>query len=153
MGWEDPLKEEMQLTPVFLLEKVHRQRRLAGCSPWISKSLTQLNTHTHTHTHDLTQTSHHSGSQKSSNQGVIGALFLLEAAGEPFPGSRDSCFPWPEPPCLHRPSRRPSTFQHLPLTQTPDPTVMPPPLALLLLSLIKTPVTILDSPGYSGGSP
>ena len=40
---------------------------------------------------------YHSGSQKSSNQGVIGALFLLEAPGEPFPDSRDTCFPWPEP--------------------------------------------------------
>ena len=32
-GREDPLKEGMQPTPVFLLGESHRQRRLAGYGP------------------------------------------------------------------------------------------------------------------------
>ena len=31
--WEDPLEEEIQPTPVFLPEKAHGQRSLAGYSP------------------------------------------------------------------------------------------------------------------------
>ena len=34
LGWEDPLEKEMALTPVFLPEKFHGQRSLAGCSLW-----------------------------------------------------------------------------------------------------------------------
>ena len=34
LGQEDPLEKEMQPTPGFLPEKSHRQRSLAGCSPW-----------------------------------------------------------------------------------------------------------------------
>ena len=36
-GLEDPLKKEMQPTPVFLPEKSHGQRSLAGYSPEGSK--------------------------------------------------------------------------------------------------------------------
>ena len=34
LGQEDPLEEEMQTTPVFLLGKSHGQRSLVGYSPW-----------------------------------------------------------------------------------------------------------------------
>ena len=34
LGWEDPLEEGMQLTPVFLPGKSHEQRNLVGYSPW-----------------------------------------------------------------------------------------------------------------------
>ena len=34
LGQEDPLEKEMQSTPVFLPGKSHRQRSLAGYSPW-----------------------------------------------------------------------------------------------------------------------
>ena len=34
LGLEDPLKEGMQPTPVFLPGESHRQRSLAGYSPW-----------------------------------------------------------------------------------------------------------------------
>ena len=34
LGWEDPLEEEMQHTPVFLPGKFHGQRNLVGYSPW-----------------------------------------------------------------------------------------------------------------------
>ena len=34
LGQEDPLKEEMTTTPVFLHRKSHGQRSLAGHSPW-----------------------------------------------------------------------------------------------------------------------
>ena len=40
--------------PVFLSEKSHGQRSLAGYSPWGGKEsdmTERLNTHTHTHTH------------------------------------------------------------------------------------------------------
>ena len=33
MGWEDPLKKEMQPTPIFLPGESHGQRSLAGHSP------------------------------------------------------------------------------------------------------------------------
>ena len=33
LGWEDPLEEGMQLTPVFLPGKSHGQRSLVGYSP------------------------------------------------------------------------------------------------------------------------
>ena len=39
LGQEDPLKEEMQPTPVFLLGKSYGQRSLAGYSPWGHKEL------------------------------------------------------------------------------------------------------------------
>ena len=64
-GQEDPPEEEMAPTPVFLPEKSHGQRSLAGYSPWSHKEsdmTEQLNTHTcacaraqtHTHTHTHT---------------------------------------------------------------------------------------------------
>ena len=34
LSWEDPLEEDMQPTPVFLPGESHRQRSLAGYSPW-----------------------------------------------------------------------------------------------------------------------
>ena len=37
MGWEDPLEEEMETTPVFSPEKSHGQRSLAGYSPTCCK--------------------------------------------------------------------------------------------------------------------
>ena len=33
LGWEDPLGEEMAITPVFLLGKSHGQKSLVGYSP------------------------------------------------------------------------------------------------------------------------
>ena len=47
-----PWSREWQLTLVFLPGKSHRQRSLAGNSPWGHKeSDTTEHTHTHTHTH------------------------------------------------------------------------------------------------------
>ena len=37
-----PWRRAWQPTPVFLLGKSHRQRSLAGYSPWVAKSQTQL---------------------------------------------------------------------------------------------------------------
>ena len=37
LGWEDPLEKEMATTPVFSRERSHRQRSLAGYSPWDCK--------------------------------------------------------------------------------------------------------------------
>ena len=37
LAGEDPLEEEWQPTPVFLLGKTHGQRSLAGLSPWVRK--------------------------------------------------------------------------------------------------------------------
>ena len=34
LGWEDPLEEGWELTPVFLLGKSHGQRNPMGYSPW-----------------------------------------------------------------------------------------------------------------------
>ena len=42
---EEPLEEEVAPTPVFLPGKSHRQKSLAGYSPWGAKSQTQLSTH------------------------------------------------------------------------------------------------------------
>ena len=39
LSWEDPLKEGMQPTPVFLYKEFHGQRSLAGYSPWRYKEL------------------------------------------------------------------------------------------------------------------
>ena len=39
LGWEDPLEQEWQLTPVFLPGKFHGQRGLVGYSPWGHKEL------------------------------------------------------------------------------------------------------------------
>ena len=33
-GWEDLLEDEVEPTPVFLPEKFHEQRNLAGYSQW-----------------------------------------------------------------------------------------------------------------------
>ena len=50
-----PWRREWQLTPIFLPEKFHGQRSLAGYSPWGRKELdmTKLLTHTHTHTNQI----------------------------------------------------------------------------------------------------
>ena len=48
LGQEDPLEKGMD-TPVFLPREFHRQRNLAGCSPWSRKewdTTERLNTHT-----------------------------------------------------------------------------------------------------------
>ena len=37
LSWEDPLEEEMELTPVFLPEESHGQRSLEGYNPWDHK--------------------------------------------------------------------------------------------------------------------
>ena len=34
LGWEDPLEQGMQPTPVFLPGEFHGQRNLAGYRPW-----------------------------------------------------------------------------------------------------------------------
>ena len=39
LSQEDPLKEEMQPTPVFLSGESHGQRSLAGYSPWGCKGV------------------------------------------------------------------------------------------------------------------
>ena len=39
LGWEDPLEEGMQPTPVFLPGEFHGQRSLVGYIPWGSKEL------------------------------------------------------------------------------------------------------------------
>ena len=54
LNQEDPLEEEMATYYSILVGKSHRQRSLAGYSPWGRKELDMtewLNTHTHTHTH------------------------------------------------------------------------------------------------------
>ena len=47
LGWEDPLEEEMQRTPVFLPGKSQRQRSLAGYNQWGHREL------------DMTEYTHH----------------------------------------------------------------------------------------------
>ena len=47
LGWEDPLRREWQLTPVFLPRKFHGQRSLLGYSPRGHKEL-DMTEHTHT---------------------------------------------------------------------------------------------------------
>ena len=37
LGWEDPLEQEMQPSPVFLPGESHGERSLVGCSPWDRK--------------------------------------------------------------------------------------------------------------------
>ena len=60
----DPLSRKWQLIPVFLSGKFHRQKRLVGYSPGVSKSWTWLTrwtrvrTHTYTHTHTQNHTIH-----------------------------------------------------------------------------------------------
>ena len=53
LGWEDPRRRKWQPTPAFLPGKCHRQRSLAGYSPWGGEELdtSKRLTHTHTHTH------------------------------------------------------------------------------------------------------
>ena len=49
-----PWRKKWQPTPVFLAEKVHRQRGHIGDSPWGHKELDKTeHKHTHTHTHFL----------------------------------------------------------------------------------------------------
>ena len=49
LGREDPLKEEMQQSPLFLPGKFHRQRSLTGYSPWNQKE-SEMMEHACTHT-------------------------------------------------------------------------------------------------------
>ena len=42
LGWEDPLRREWQLTPVFLPRKFHGQRGLVGYNPLGRKSKTRV---------------------------------------------------------------------------------------------------------------
>ena len=44
LGWEDPLEEGMQLTPVVLPGEFHGQRNLMGYSPWGHKE-SNMNEH------------------------------------------------------------------------------------------------------------
>ena len=37
--WEDPLEEEMESAPVFLLGESHGQRSMVGYCPWGHKEL------------------------------------------------------------------------------------------------------------------
>ena len=39
LGWEDPLEEEWQPTPVLFPGELHGQRSLAGYYPWGHKEL------------------------------------------------------------------------------------------------------------------
>ena len=56
---EDPLKKVVATHSSILPGKLHRQRSLAGYSPWGHKKLdtTEWLTHTHTHTHTHTEKS------------------------------------------------------------------------------------------------
>ena len=47
LDWKDPLEKEWQPTPVFLPDKSHGQRSLAGYSPWGHKEL-DMTKHMHT---------------------------------------------------------------------------------------------------------
>ena len=51
-----PWSRKRQPAPVFLSGESHGQKSLAGESPWVTKSQTQLSKHTHTHTHTHTWT-------------------------------------------------------------------------------------------------
>ena len=58
LGWEDPLKEGMQPSPVFLPGESHGWRSLADNSPWGRKELDmteRLNTAAHTCHHLVSQ--------------------------------------------------------------------------------------------------
>ena len=51
LGQEDTLEEEITTTPVFLPEKAHGQRSLAGYRPWgRQESDVSPTTHARTHT-------------------------------------------------------------------------------------------------------
>ena len=51
LGWENPLEEGMQPTPIFLPGESHGQRSLVGYSPWgYEESDTTEHTQTYTHT-------------------------------------------------------------------------------------------------------
>ena len=47
LGTEDPWRRKCQLTLVFLPGKSHRQRSLAGYSPWGHKSRIRLSAQSH----------------------------------------------------------------------------------------------------------
>ena len=49
LGEEDPLEKGMATTPVFFPGKSHRQRSLAGYSPWGHKESDTTEQLTHTH--------------------------------------------------------------------------------------------------------
>ena len=49
LGWEDPWRRAWQPTPVFLPGECHRQRSLAGYSPWGQKESDTTEWLTHTY--------------------------------------------------------------------------------------------------------
>ena len=55
LGQEDPLEEGMQPTPVFLPGESHRQRSLAGYSPWGHKRVGHDLAHMHTRLNKVTR--------------------------------------------------------------------------------------------------
>ena len=55
LGQEDPLEEEIAITPVFLPGKSHGQKRLAGYSPWGRKELDTTEATSHTCTDKNTE--------------------------------------------------------------------------------------------------
>ena len=50
LSWEDPLKEKMATTLIFLPGKHHAERSLAGYNPWDHQEW-DMTDHTHTDTH------------------------------------------------------------------------------------------------------
>ena len=56
LGWEDPLEEGMEPTPVFLPGESHAQRSLVGYCPRgpIDSDMTDWYTHTHTPPNPMT---------------------------------------------------------------------------------------------------
>ena len=71
LSWKDPLEEEMAPTPVFLPEKSHGQKSLAGYSPWGPKEsgmTERLSTHTGNQIQYLVTTSKRVQSEQQQNQ-------------------------------------------------------------------------------------
>ena len=55
LGWEHPLEEDVQPTPVFLPGEPHGQRSLVGYNPLGHKEsdMTVATEHTHTNSHEV----------------------------------------------------------------------------------------------------
>ena len=58
LGWEDPLEECMQPTPLFLPGVFHGQRSPAGYSPWGHKELDTTKAIYCAHTHTVIYSQH-----------------------------------------------------------------------------------------------
>ena len=74
-------------TPVFLPEELHRQRRLAGYSPWGCKEsdvAERVHTHTYTHTHTHTHT------HETDRYTQLGSQSCSRPSRKPPCGSGDS---------------------------------------------------------------